>query len=94
MSSITDRGEDLFTIEREMNAHGAVTVRSTATKATFHLVEYADESTRESLSSLASGESVRIRLSRVGARGNVWRAEGTTPRVEASAVPEGSTAGG
>ncbi|WP_311172517.1 hypothetical protein [Halobellus ordinarius] len=92
MSANTPESPGLYTIEKEMNAHGAVTVRSTATNATYHLVEYADESTRESLSSLASGESVRIHLSRVGARGNVWRAEGA-PRAESSVSPAGSAAG-
>lgn len=93
MSQKTGRGPDSFTIVSEMNRHGAVTVRSTATHATYHLVDFADDSTREALSSLSTGESVRLDLSRVGRRGNVWRADGATARTHANTAESGSAAG-
>ena len=81
---------DLFTVVESMNAHDAATVRCDGTHATYHLVAYADESTRRTVSSLSAGESARLSLSRVGDRGNVWRADAATPRAGAS---NGVTAG-
>jgi hypothetical protein len=66
-----------------MNRHSALTVRSTTTHATYQLVDYADESTREALAARSEGESVRLRLSRVGRRGNVWRADRTAASTPA-----------
>ncbi|RLM57109.1 hypothetical protein DVK02_04755 [Halobellus sp. Atlit-31R] len=68
-----------------------MTVRSTTTHATYQLVECADETTRETLSPLSPGESVQLRLTRVGQRGNVWCAEqqasrGAAPRRTRSRV--------
>ena len=80
MSSNPGIGADSFIIVSEMNSHDAVTVRSTATHATYHLVDFADETTREALSSLSAGESVCLDLSRVGRRGNVWRADDAASR--------------
>ena len=74
-----NRGET-FTIVEPTNDHGGTTVRSTAGHATYHLVAYADESTRRTVSSLAAGESARLSLSRVGDRGNVWRVDDATLR--------------
>jgi hypothetical protein len=54
-------------------------------------VAYADESTRRTVSSLSAGESARLSLSRVGNRGNVWRADAATPR--SSGASHGITAG-
>jgi hypothetical protein len=76
-----------------MNPHGGLTVRSSGTNATYHLVDYADESTREALESLAAGERVDLDLSRVGRRGNVWRANAVTPRLSADATEAGPAAG-
>ena len=76
----TSSSTDLFTVVESMNAHGAATVRCNGTNATYHLVAYADESTRRTVSSLSAGESARLSLSRVGNRGNVWRADAATPR--------------
>lgn len=91
MSKTRVDSTDMFTVVEPMNDHGATTVRSTATYATYHLVDYADESTRRAVSSLAAGDSARLSLSRVADRGNVWRAEAATPR--ASDAPDGLTAG-
>jgi hypothetical protein len=84
MSGVNRKDNDLFTIVQPMNAHDAVTVRSTSTPATYHIVDYADEATRRIASSLSAGESARLDLSRVGERGNVWRAEAATPRATAT----------
>jgi len=78
---------DTFTIVESINDHGATTVRSTTAHATYHVVAYADDSTRQTVSSLAAGESARLSLSRVGERGNVWRAE------EAALQPTDATSG-
>lgn len=78
MSSNSSDRSETFTIVESMNDHGATTVRSTTAHATYHLVAYADDSTRQTVSSLAAGESARLSLSRVGDRGNVWRAEEAT----------------
>ena len=82
-----------FTVVSEMNRHGALTVRSSGTHATFHLVDFADDATREKLASLVAGESVRLDLSRVGRRGNVWRADAVTPRLAVDAADAESAAG-
>ena len=84
---------DSFTVVSEMNPHDALTVRSTTTHATYQLVEYTDESTRDALASLQTGESVRLSLSRVGRRGNVWRVDGAPPHVRSEAAKNGSRAG-
>lgn len=86
-----DRSHDTFTVVEPMNAHDAVTVRAAGTNATYHLVAYADESTRRAFASLGAGESVRAAVSRVGDRGNGWRAESATPRP--AATTDGITAG-
>lgn len=83
MSSNPGASPDSFTVVSEMNSHDAVTVRSTTTHATYHLVDFADDATREALSSLSVGESVRLDLSRVGRRGNVWRADDAVSRPPA-----------
>lgn len=78
MSANSSNQSDTFTIVEPMNGHGATTVRSTTAHATYHVVAYVDDSTRQAVSSLAAGESARLSLSRVGERGNVWRAEEVT----------------
>lgn len=80
MSAEPITGSDMFTVVESMNAHGAVTVRSDGTNATYHLVAYADESIHQEVSSLSTGESTRLSLSRVGDRANVWRADAAAPQ--------------
>ena len=80
MSAKPSPSPDIFTVVESMNAHDAVTVRCDGTNATYHLVAYADESTHREVSSLSTGESARLSLSRVGDRANVWRADAATPR--------------
>lgn len=89
MSVNTSKSHSSFTIVSEMNAHGGLTVRSRETNATYHLVDYADESAREALESLGAGERVDLDLSRVGRRGNVWRADAVTPPLSADAAETG-----
>jgi len=91
MSADPSPSSDLFTVVAPMNAHDAVTVRSDGTNATYHLVTYADESTHEEVSSLSLGESARLSISRVGDRGNVWRADAATPRPGESTTTETPT---
>lgn len=94
MSSTPGIRSGSFTIVVEMNGHDAVTVRSTAMHATYHLVDFADDATREALSSLSVGESVRLDLSRVGRRGNVWRADGAMVRDGSGAAERAPIADG
>ena len=84
---------DSFTVVTAMNPHDALTVRSTTTHATYQLVEYTDESTRDALASLQPGESVRLSLSRIGRRGNVWRVDIASHRVHPEAARNESRAG-
>ncbi|WP_199723059.1 hypothetical protein [Halobellus sp. Atlit-38R] len=84
---------DSFTVVSAMNPHDALTVRSATTHATYQLVEYTDESTRDALAPLRPGESVRLSLSRVGRRGNVWRVDTASHRVHPEAVRTESQAG-
>lgn len=91
MSESASNQSDMFTIVESMNNHGATTVRSTTAHATYHLVAYADDSTRQTVSSLTAGESARLSLSRVGDRGNVWRAEEAA--LQPADVPSSLTAG-
>jgi hypothetical protein len=58
-----------------MNSHGALTVEATDGHTTYHIVDYADTETRERLASLTEGAQVRMVVSRVGVRANVWTAE-------------------
>lgn len=78
----TDTGET-FTVIGEMNAHGALTLRTDETNATYHVVEYAHDDLRDRLETLSTGAPVEMELSRAGARGNVWRADGVSLRPDA-----------
>jgi hypothetical protein len=73
-----------------MNDHGAVTVELEETNEVRHLVEYATDRVRSVLAELPAGATVPVQMSRVGARSNVWRANGL-PAVPVSGV--GSAAG-
>ncbi|WP_089383327.1 hypothetical protein [Halorubrum vacuolatum] len=66
---------DTYTVTSEQNDHGCVTVRAHPRNATFHVVDYADESDRERIGDLPAGSVVKLELSRAGRRGNVWCAE-------------------
>ena len=66
---------DTYTVTSEQNDHGCVTVRAHPHNATYHVVDYADETDRERIADLPAGSVVRLELSRAGRRGNVWCAE-------------------
>lgn len=70
-------------ITRAMNDHGAMTVEVEQTSETRHLVDYASDRVRAVLADLPVGATIPVRMSRVGARSNVWRAN------ELPAVPRG-----
>jgi hypothetical protein len=74
-----------FIVMDSMNSHGAVTVQCPDSRATYHVVEYADSETRERMASLTEGAQVRMCVERAGARANVWRA---TELVAGTANPE------
>jgi hypothetical protein len=58
-----------------MNEHGGMTVELEGTNETRHLVAYASDRVRRVLGSLPEGTTLPVRMTRVGARANVWRAE-------------------
>ncbi|AUV82614.1 hypothetical protein C2R22_14005 [Salinigranum rubrum] len=64
-----------FIVIDSMNSHGALTVQSADTRATYHVVDYADTEARERLASLTEGAQVRMSVSRAGVRANVWTAK-------------------
>ncbi|GEM_PF-218337 len=66
---------DTYTVTSAQNDHGCTTVRAHPRNATYHVVDYADETDRERLADLPAGSVVRLELSRAGRRGNVWCAE-------------------
>ncbi|WP_459820873.1 hypothetical protein [Halorubrum luteum] len=68
-----------FTVASQQNDHDCVTVRAHPRNATYHVVDYADETARERVSDLPVGSVVRMKLSRAGRRGNVWCAESVRP---------------
>lgn len=70
---------DTYTVTSEQNDHGCVTVRAHPRNATYHVVDYADETDRERLADLTAGSVVKLDLSRAGRRGNVWCAESVRP---------------
>jgi hypothetical protein len=75
---------ETYTVVGEMNAHGALTLRTHETNATYHVVEYAHERLRERLETLSAGTPVKMELTRAGSRGNGWRADGVYLRSESA----------
>ncbi|MFB6130474.1 MAG: hypothetical protein ABEJ28_06610 [Salinigranum sp.] len=69
-----DSEEEVVTIVRPMNAHGTTTVEVDETNQTRHLVEYAEDELRATLSSLPEGTSLPVAMRRLNCRGNVWEA--------------------
>lgn len=79
MSTATSESSgDMYKVDAEMNAHGAMVVRDTDRGATYHVVDYA-AGVRDRIEDLSTGSTVRLDLSRVGGRSNVWRAERLLP---------------
>jgi hypothetical protein len=78
MATVTGEQVDERVVGRPMNEHGSMTLRGGAGRD-FHVVEYADETVRQRLSDLSSGEYVRVRLSRTHGRGCAWRATAAYP---------------
>jgi len=64
-----------FTVASQQNDHDCLTVRAHPRNATYHVVDYADETARDRVADLSVGATVRMELSRAGRRGNVWCAE-------------------
>ncbi|WP_372910672.1 hypothetical protein [Salinigranum sp.] len=79
-----DESPQSFIVTDSMNNHGAITVQSTDSHATYHVVDYADAEARERLASLTEGAQVRMSVTRAGVRANVWTA---TKVVTGSAKP-------
>lgn len=69
---VGEESPQLFIVTDQMNSHGAFTAQSADGHATYHIVDYPDDETRERLASLTEGSQVRMTVSRAGARANVW----------------------
>jgi hypothetical protein len=74
---------DTYRIEAEMNKHGAIVLRDRDRGATYHVVDYAS-GVRDRVADLPAGSTVRLDLSRVGSRSNVWRANRILPGTTTS----------
>lgn len=61
-------------IRQPMNDHGTTTVELEQTNETRHLVDYGSDRVRRILGGLPAGTTLPVRMTRVGARSNVWRA--------------------
>lgn len=70
------------TVLYEQNVHGAMTMRNPETGATFHIVAYGSPELRAEAERLEAGAKVELRVSRVGDRGDLWRAEELSDRTE------------
>jgi hypothetical protein len=74
--------ENVHTVRRPMNEHGALALECPSSGACYHVVEYANSRIRELLADVDPGSRVRVELERAGARANVWRATRVHPGVE------------
>jgi len=61
-------------VRRSMNDHGTMTVERCDTNQTRHICAYATPDLRRRLASLPAGTELRLAMSRIGVRANVWRA--------------------
>ena len=73
-------------VEQSMNNQGAMVLGAADGRDTVHAVEYATPRIRDRLASLSPGDTVRLRVTRVGLRANVWRVEQTYPGTETGHV--------
>jgi hypothetical protein len=85
-----------YTVVSEQNDHDHAAVRAHPRNETFHIVDYADGTTRERLGAVPAGAVVRLELSRAGRRSNVWCAEsvhvGESESADATEVESPSAA--
>lgn len=70
--SAADRRWIESTVVQPMNDHGAMVVQTVPGEETLHLVEYANERTRELLAPLRPGDGVTLRVARLEGRGSCY----------------------
>ncbi|MFC7042590.1 hypothetical protein [Halonotius sp. GCM10025705] len=58
----------------EMNTNDAINLLNPSANRVFQVVAYEDDALRKELATLPAGKLVELKLDRVGARANVWRA--------------------
>jgi hypothetical protein len=85
---------DHVVVRRRMNDHGTMTVERCATNETRHVCAYATADLRRRLAGCPDGETLLLSMSRIGGRGNVWRAAAVGEDDPAEAVAGGSDADG
>jgi len=68
-----------YTVVKERNDHGAMTIRDHPRNGTYHVVECDDETVAAALDDARSGDVVHLELRRTGRRGNAWCVESARP---------------
>lgn len=78
-------------VRRSMNDHGSMIVEVCDTNETRHVCEYATPEVRRRLEALSPGTTLRLRMSRVGIRSNVWRVFAVSNSRSAGGSADGDT---
>ena len=71
----------VYRVEQPMNDQRAMVLEAVDGPTTVHAVQYATPRVRNRLAALSAGDTVRLRVTRVGRRANVWRVDRTYPGV-------------
>ncbi len=77
----------VYRVEQPMNDQHAMVLRSVDGRETVHAVEYANPRVRDRLASLSPGDTVRLRVTRVGVRAAAWRVERLYPGTGTRVTP-------
>lgn len=75
------------TVLRPMNEHGTMTVEVGARHSTRHVVEYETASVEQTLAAMPEGSRVRVAMTPLEGRANVWRVAAPTRRVDLREPP-------
>ncbi|ACM58806.1 hypothetical protein Hlac_3280 (plasmid) [Halorubrum lacusprofundi ATCC 49239] len=62
-----------MTVDQPMNSHGGMRLAAPTGNEVYQVVDYATEEIRESLAHIAEGALIKLRLVRLGSRGDAWR---------------------
>jgi hypothetical protein len=82
-SRVAKRGETVVaSVLRPMNDHGTVTVEITDRHSTRHVVEYETPAVERTLSAMPKGATLRLVMTPIESRANVWRVAAPTGRYE------------
>lgn len=73
------------TVIRPMNDHGTLTVEVAAEHSTRHIVEYETAAVERTLAAMPEGSTLRVVMTPIEGRANVWRVAAPDPLGEAPA---------